>query len=168
MDEARQILLVVRGERVQWAFHTSTGTEDSYRHPSGRTLLADTPNGRWTISWQVDGWRDGRLGRMWRPKYFHPDGIAIHGYPSVPAYPASHGCARVSMAAMNFLWEQGLAPEGSTVWVAVSSDRRNAVTVLFPNRSRVQRTVARARSGTGIPVSRAHRWVAAARVSALP
>ena len=24
-------------------------------------------------------------------------GFAIHGYPSVPAYPASHGCVRVPM-----------------------------------------------------------------------
>jgi lipoprotein-anchoring transpeptidase ErfK/SrfK len=24
-------------------------------------------------------------------------GFAIHGYPSVPAYPASHGCVRIPM-----------------------------------------------------------------------
>jgi N-acetylmuramoyl-L-alanine amidase len=50
-------------------------------------------------------------------KYFHSDGIVIHGYPSVPAYPASHGCARVTMPAMNFIWENDLAPQGSTVIV---------------------------------------------------
>jgi lipoprotein-anchoring transpeptidase ErfK/SrfK len=117
IDERSQVLLVVRDGRVLWAFHTSTGTEGSYSHPNGETYLADTPNGKWTITWQVDGWRDGRLGRMWRPKYFHRDGIAIHGFPSVPAYPASHGCARVSIRAMNHIWTTDLVPKGSAVWV---------------------------------------------------
>jgi hypothetical protein len=54
---------------------------------------------------------------MWRPKYFHSDGIAVHGYQSVPAFPASHGCARVTIPAMNFIWREGLAPQGSAVWV---------------------------------------------------
>jgi peptidoglycan hydrolase-like protein with peptidoglycan-binding domain len=115
IDEARGLLMVVRNGRTRWVFHTSTGTEQPYRHPDGNTYLADTPNGRWTFTWEVDGWRDGRLGRLWRPKYFHEDGIAIHGYPTVPAYPASHGCARVTMEAMNFIWESGLAPMGSVV-----------------------------------------------------
>jgi lipoprotein-anchoring transpeptidase ErfK/SrfK len=33
---------------------------------------------------------------LWYPMYFLR-GFAIHGYPSVPAYPASHGCVRVPM-----------------------------------------------------------------------
>jgi lipoprotein-anchoring transpeptidase ErfK/SrfK len=33
---------------------------------------------------------------LWYPLYFLR-GFAIHGYPSVPAYPASHGCVRVPM-----------------------------------------------------------------------
>jgi lipoprotein-anchoring transpeptidase ErfK/SrfK len=115
IDEAQGLLIVVRNGKTQWVFHTSTGTEEPYQHPDGNTYLADTPNGGWTFSWEVDGWRDGRLGRMWRPKYFHEDGIAIHGYPTVPAYPASHGCARVTMDAMDYIWESGLAPMGSAV-----------------------------------------------------
>lgn len=117
IDELAQVLYVVRAGDVRWIFHTSTGTEEPYEHPDGSTYLADTPNGEWTFEWEVDGWRDGRLGRMWRPKYFHEDGIAIHGYPSVPAYPASHGCARVTIEAMDFIWESGLAPMGSTILV---------------------------------------------------
>ena len=115
IDEARGLLIVVRDGKIRLVFHTSTGTEEPYQHPSGNTYLADTPNGRWTFTWEVEGWRDGRLGRMWRPKYFHEDGIAIHGYPTVPAYPASHGCSRVTMEAMDFIWEGGLAPMGSAV-----------------------------------------------------
>lgn len=112
-----QVLLVVRDGGTRWAFNTSTGTGERYRQPDGDVATADTPAGRWTISWQVDGWRDAALGRLWRPKYFHRDGLAIHGYPEVPARSASHGCARVSMEAMDFIWGNDLAPEGTTVAV---------------------------------------------------
>jgi len=117
IDESAQVLMVAENGRIRWSIHTSTGTEEPYRHPSGQTLRADTPNGKWHITWQVDGWRDGRLGHMWRPKYFHSDGIAVHGFHRVPAFPASHGCARVTIPAMNFIWREGLAPQGSAVWV---------------------------------------------------
>lgn len=117
INEIAQVIYIVRDGAVRWTFHTSTGTEEPYQHPDGNTYLADTPNGNWTFGWEVDGWRDGRLGRMWRPKYFHEDGIAIHGYPSVPAYPASHGCARVTIEAMNFIWNNALAPIESNVLV---------------------------------------------------
>jgi hypothetical protein len=117
INESAQVLMVAENGRIRWSFHTSTGTDEPYRHPSGQTLMADTPNGKWRITWQVDGWRDGRLGQMWRPKYFHSDGIAVHGFQRVPAFPASHGCARVTIPAMNFIWREGLAPQGSAVWV---------------------------------------------------
>jgi lipoprotein-anchoring transpeptidase ErfK/SrfK len=35
----------------------------------------------------------------------------------VPAYPASHGCVRVSVAAMDMIWEQDILPRGTTVVV---------------------------------------------------
>jgi lipoprotein-anchoring transpeptidase ErfK/SrfK len=31
---------------------------------------------------------------LYFPSYFLR-GFAVHGYPSVPAYPASHGCVRI-------------------------------------------------------------------------
>ena len=58
----------------------------------------------------------GPLGDLWRPRYFN-GGIAVHGSASVPAYPASHGCARVSNPAMNMIWASGLMPMGSRVVV---------------------------------------------------
>ncbi|MEX2660170.1 MAG: L,D-transpeptidase family protein [Acidimicrobiales bacterium] len=116
VDKSRQVLFVVRGGQVVWAFNTSTGTEDPYTY-EGRQYLADTPPGRWTISREIDGVRTGNLGRLYRPKYFHRDGIAIHGSSFVPPYPDSHGCVRVTNAAMDHLWGAGLAPIGSTVWV---------------------------------------------------
>jgi hypothetical protein len=118
IDEARQVLFIVRDGRVEWIFHASTGTNQTYRRRSGETSLANTPNGRRKVIYQYPkGWHKSPLGRLWRPKYFHPTGIAIHGFPSVPPYSASHGCVRVSIEAMNFIWRERLAPMGSTVWV---------------------------------------------------
>ncbi|MFZ5872597.1 MAG: L,D-transpeptidase family protein [Actinomycetota bacterium] len=96
--------------------HTSTGTFKPYTY-EGRELLADTPRGEWEVTWAYDGWRTSPLGRLYRPRYFHPDGVAVHGYTSVPAYPASHGCARVSIAAMDMIWREGLMPRGMPVLV---------------------------------------------------
>ena len=106
----------MRGGHAQWTFNTSTGTEKPYTF-EGQKYLADTPVGRFTISRQVDGYDEGPLGRLYRPKYFHPDGIALHGYTQVPPYPASHGCVRFTNAAIDFIWNTNLAPIGATVWV---------------------------------------------------
>jgi lipoprotein-anchoring transpeptidase ErfK/SrfK len=116
VDLDRQLLLVVDDGDVRHVLNTSTGTFEPYTY-AGERYLADTPRGRWTISRQIDGWREGNLGRLYRPKYFHPDGIAVHGYTSVPPYPASHGCVRVSLAAIDWIWRSGLAPVGTTVLV---------------------------------------------------
>jgi len=116
IDKSRQLLLFVRGGRTEWVFNTSTGTEEPYTF-KGQSYLADTPEGRWTISREIDGVRVSNLGRLVRPKYFHEDGIAIHGYSFVPPYPVSHGCVRVTLPAIDFIWGNGLAPIGAEVWV---------------------------------------------------
>lgn len=114
---AQQVLLVVRDGHTRVALHTSTGSGETYTRDDGSTALADTPTGTWEIAWRVDGWRESDLGRLYRPVYFHEDGIAVHGYPEVPSYPASHGCARVSMTAMDMLWAEGHVTEGTPVVV---------------------------------------------------
>jgi hypothetical protein len=116
IDRDAGIISFVRDGRVQLVLHTSTGTFETYRY-AGRRLLADTPAGRFAVTWSFDGLRDGSLGELYRPRYFHPDGIAVHGYPRVPAYPASHGCARVTPAAMDMVWARDLMPRGSEVLV---------------------------------------------------
>lgn len=115
LDE--QTIRAVRDGTVVWTFHTSTGTGERYRRSDGSTAIADTPRGDWTISWRVDGWRESSLGHLYRPAYFHSDGIAVHGYPEVPPQPASHGCARVTTEAMDVLWAEGFADEGTPVLV---------------------------------------------------
>jgi hypothetical protein len=116
VDERRQPLLVVDDGRVRWTLNTSTGTDEHYRY-DGRRYLADTPHGRWEIYRQIDGWRESHLGRLYRPKYFHHDGIALQGYTSVPPYAASHGCVRVTLAAIDWIWAEDVAPIGTPVWV---------------------------------------------------
>ena len=116
VDKARQVLFVVRDGAVQWVLNVSTGTEEPY-WVDGRTEMADTPVGHWQVAWAVDGVDVGELGGLYRPRYFHRDGIAVHGYADVPAYPASHGCVRVSNAAIDWIWADNLMPVGSPVWV---------------------------------------------------
>jgi peptidoglycan hydrolase-like protein with peptidoglycan-binding domain len=122
IDKARQIIFVVRDGKTVAVFNSSTGTNVPFRErvAGGRiaTGNAVTPVGRFTITRELpNGWRTSDLGQLWRPKYFTSTGIAVHGATSVPAYPASHGCARVSVPAMNFIWDANLMPKGIGVWV---------------------------------------------------
>jgi len=64
-----------------------------------------TVRGSFRFSRRIDGWRRSSLGLLWRPYYFR-GGYALHGSRSVPTYAASHGCVRVTMAAMNRLWSK--------------------------------------------------------------
>lgn len=114
VNKPQQVLITVVDGQVSNIWHTSTGTDEQYTS-QGRQYVADTPSGRWDVYRQIDGWRKSHLGRLYRPKYFHTDGIAIHGYHRVPPYPASHGCVRVSMAAMDYLWPR--LPIGTPVLV---------------------------------------------------
>ncbi len=115
IDRKRQLLLLVDDGKVTQIFNTSTGNYESYEH-EGRTYVADTPAGKFRVSRQIDGWRDAPLGLLWRPKYFN-GGIAVHGSHSIPPYAASHGCARLSVAAMNWIWNNDKMPIRTRVWV---------------------------------------------------
>lgn len=116
IDLARQILVVVEGGATKWVLNTSTGNGEAYASPGGGTAVAATPTGSFTIYREIDGLREAPLGTLYRPKYF-TGGIAIHGSGSIPAYPASHGCARLTNAAMDLLWASGLASLGTPVLV---------------------------------------------------
>jgi peptidoglycan hydrolase-like protein with peptidoglycan-binding domain len=116
IDLARQVLFVVEGGRVTWAINTSTGNGEAYTSSSGAEARAVTPPGQFSIQRQIDGLREAPLGTLYRPKYFN-GGIAVHGSGSIPANPASHGCARVTNSAMDMLWASGVAEIGTPVWV---------------------------------------------------
>ena len=115
IDKARQLLLVVRGGRVTMILNTSTGSGQSYTS-EGSTRIANTPAGTFSTFRSVNHLDKGPLGDLWRPRYFN-GGIAVHGAGSVPGYPASHGCARVSNPAMDMIWANELMPIGSRVVV---------------------------------------------------
>ena len=98
IDVDRQVLFIVDGGgTVTKILPVSTGTGKPFT-ASGWTRRACTPCGRFTIYRKVNGWRRSPLGLLYYPNYIN-GGIAIHGNPSVPAYPASHGCIRIPMFA---------------------------------------------------------------------
>lgn len=98
VDLTRQVLFIVdAGGTVTRILPVSSGngklfTVDDYTQP------AVTPVGRFRVYRKLDGWRKSKLGLLYFPCYI-VGGIAIHGNPSVPVQPASHGCIRIPMFA---------------------------------------------------------------------
>lgn len=114
IDLDRQVVhLVLDGDRVR-TMNASSGNGEAYTWPDGRRALADTPVGTFTIQRRISGLREGDLGAMYDPLYFH-EGWAIHGSNSVPPYPASHGCVRLSRS--DALWLAAQVPNGTQVVV---------------------------------------------------
>ena len=107
---------MVSGGRVQWVLNTSTGSGEAYTSSTGGSAQAVTPPGDFHVQREVDGLREAPLGTLYRPKYFN-GGIAVHGSGSIPAHPASHGCARVTNSAMDMLWSSGAMAIGTPVTV---------------------------------------------------
>jgi L,D-transpeptidase catalytic domain/Putative peptidoglycan binding domain len=103
VDLARQVLLFVRGGEVSDVFDVSTGSGQAYVS-HGETAIAHTPTGSFRIERKIDGWRESDLGLLYRPAYF-VGGYAIHGSSSVPPYPASHGCVRVTNHVMDMIYD---------------------------------------------------------------
>ena len=104
VNKGRQVLYVVRGSRVALIVPVSTaGLPGKF-----------TPVGRFSIYRKVVGFDPSPLGTLYDPMYF-TGGYAIHGNPSVPPYPASHGCVRVPMWVAPHLYATN--PYGETVYV---------------------------------------------------
>ncbi len=111
-----QLLHVVRRGKTTMVLNTSTASGEKYEF-KGTEYTARTRTGDFRVGY-VDGsgWRDGELGEMWRPM-FYSGNYAIHGSKSIPPWPASHGCSRLSVSAMDMIWKQGLMSMGSRVLV---------------------------------------------------
>jgi peptidoglycan hydrolase-like protein with peptidoglycan-binding domain len=122
IDKTRQLLFVIRDGKPLFTVNTSTGSDVPYTEPdrkNGGTTSGDahTPEGRFKVYHEFsDGWETGQLGELYRPRYF-VGGVAVHGSNSIPNYPASHGCVRVSTTFMDYVWAANLMPMGSKVWV---------------------------------------------------
>jgi hypothetical protein len=98
VDLDRQVLLLIDSEgSIARMLPVSTGSGKQYREKR-MSGLAYTPRGRFRIYGKMSGWRRSPLGLLYYPNYFS-DGLAIHGNPSVPQTPQSHGCIRIPMFA---------------------------------------------------------------------
>lgn len=89
VDQSKQVLYVVRRGKVSKILHVATGAPSTPTYDGtyqfGRKLAGYSPN------------------RLYYPSYFH--GLrAIHGWPKVPPYKASHGCVRVPMWAARWIY----------------------------------------------------------------
>lgn len=94
VDRRCQMMYQARNNRWVGLYKISTGTRGHA-----------TPGGRYRITWRWPGWHnssqypsDSGNGNMYNSMYFRSGGYAIHGSRSVPWYPASHGCVRVSVS----------------------------------------------------------------------
>jgi peptidoglycan hydrolase-like protein with peptidoglycan-binding domain len=98
VDLDRQVLLLTDGDgAVKRVLPVSTGSDKHYSQ-NGMSGRAYTPRGRFRIYAKLSGWKKSPLGLLYYPNYFS-DGLAIHGNPSVPQNPQSHGCIRIPMSA---------------------------------------------------------------------
>jgi peptidoglycan hydrolase-like protein with peptidoglycan-binding domain len=93
--DKQYIVLYQRGW-IRLITTTSTGGGYAFCGGDSGCQYAVTPPGRFVLQWYFNGWRTSKLGHLYKPYYFD-GGIAIHGYPEVPNYPASHGCVRIPM-----------------------------------------------------------------------
>jgi|GEM_PF-4375017 len=91
IDIGSQLILFFRGNELVHAFHTSTGK------PSTPTI-----RGVFSLYWMRP---ERRPNGMYRSMFFQ-GGYALHGYPSIPTYPASAGCARMDDRDAEVLYRQ--------------------------------------------------------------
>ncbi len=113
IDLDRQVLLLWKGGALTRVLSVSTGSGEHYC-VDGECDTAITPTGTFRIGRKASGLEVSRLGELWDPMYFY-GGIAIHGSPSIPGYPASHGCVRVPMYSSAPLYAE--VPSGTLVYV---------------------------------------------------
>lgn len=93
LDLGRQVLLVVKHGRTARAVHVSSAAP-GFRTPTGSYRVYKKERMSWSAPYQV-----------WMPyALYFSGGYAVHGYGSVPAYPASHGCVRMPLADAPFVY----------------------------------------------------------------
>ena len=97
------VLLLVENGQVVRAVHTSTGFGG--RTPAGTFHVYRKEQLSWSVPFKV-----------WMPwaSYF-TGGIAMHSYPIVPSYPASHGCVRLPAPEAQRVY--AFAGQGTPVYV---------------------------------------------------
>ena len=102
VDKGRQILMIVKGGKVFGLICVSTGA------------TGNTPEGTFHIQQKHPYTTSGYGGTLTRTMGFQGD-FAIHGWPDVPPYPASHGCVREPVWACYWTYDQSWV--GETVYI---------------------------------------------------
>lgn len=93
LDLQRQVLLVVVHGRAQRAIHISSAAPGRFT-PRGSFHVYRRERMSWSAPY-----------RVWMPyALYFSGGYAVHGFASVPAYPASHGCVRVPLAEAPYVY----------------------------------------------------------------
>jgi peptidoglycan hydrolase-like protein with peptidoglycan-binding domain len=93
VDKTKQVLLFCKDGQVVWTLPVSTGSA---------SVGVITPSGTFAIRSKTT-----ELEPCYLPLYvttYQGSQIAIHGYPNVPTYPASHGCIRTQIWDQDALW----------------------------------------------------------------
>jgi hypothetical protein len=99
VDKTRQILMVVRSGKVSGYIPVSTGATGNT--PEGAfSIRTKSPTTAPLYGSGFLTWVMGFVGDF-----------AIHGYPSVPPYPASHGCIREPMWVARWTYDQSFIGE---------------------------------------------------------
>lgn len=105
VDKSHQVLLVVKDGHVARIISAST-RKPGYTTPSGVSAVYYKPGYKYW-STKYGGWM------IWSS--FFKGGIAVHGFSSVPPYPASHGCVRIPIPDSKYVYDN--MPIGSLVYV---------------------------------------------------
>jgi hypothetical protein len=103
-DLTLQVVYVVVDGKIQRILDASSASGLTYV-VDGDTRIAHTPEGSFKIQRKINAWHRSDLGLLYRPAYF-TGGYALHGAPSVPPFPASHGCIRITTTSMDALYDR--------------------------------------------------------------
>lgn len=117
VDLTRQVLIVFRDGQPTLVTHVSSGSGNAYCEDTdhGKNCGdAVTPVGVFRFIRRIKGVRHADLGKLYDPVYFK-GGYAVHGAPSVPNHPASHGCVRIPMTISDYF--QTLVNDGDPIEV---------------------------------------------------
>ena len=111
VDMARQVLFVWQEGRLVRILPVSTGNDKRYCE-NGECGVAVTPLGGYKAERRIAGVHHAPLGVLYNPVYFH-EGFAIHGSPSIPPRPASHGCVRIPIHSSRWIFDH--IPDGTPI-----------------------------------------------------
>ncbi len=103
-DLTLQVVYVVSKGAIEGILDASSASGGQYV-VDGDVRIAHTPEGSFEIERKINSWHRSPLGLLYRPAYF-VGGYALHGAPSVPPFPASHGCIRITTTAMDKLYDR--------------------------------------------------------------